>query len=210
MNIVSLADTADKPHIQVTSGGQLAPGLSIVQSFPDAPANGRIPNINIAEGWAGNGVGSQPITASDGEGMIMDDVSLVRGRHVLQAGALYMLGIKRQTVFTNPQGTFSFSGVHTGDPAADYMLGLDSSYSQASSEREGAFHYRQGEVVRSGRLARDASLNAEPGRALDVFLQRHSKWLSSHQLQAVALRSCAGSRCKSGRIVFWSIARINL
>jgi len=145
MNIVSLAATADKPHIQVTSGGQLAPGLSIVQSFPDAPANGRIPNINISEGWAGNGVGSQPITASDGEGMIMDDVSLVRGRHILQAGALYMWGIKRQTVFTNPQGTFGFSGVHTGDPAADYMLGLDSTYSQASSEREGAFHYRQGE-----------------------------------------------------------------
>jgi hypothetical protein len=145
MNIVSLAATADKPHIQVTSGGQLAPGLSIVQSFPNAPANGRIPNINIAEGWAGNGVGSQPITASDGEGMIMDDVSLIRGRHILQAGALYMWGIKRQTVFTNPQGTFAFSGVHTGDPAADYMLGLDSSYSQASSEREGAFHYRQGE-----------------------------------------------------------------
>jgi hypothetical protein len=145
MNIVSLAATADKPHIQVTSGGQLAPGLSIVQSFPDAPANGRIPNISIAEGWAGNGVGSQPITASDGEGMIMDDVSLVRGRHILQAGALYMWGIKRQTVFTNPQGTFGFSGVHTGDPAADYMLGLDSTYSQASSEREGAFHYRQGE-----------------------------------------------------------------
>src|SRR5207245_4029540 len=88
MNIVSLAATADKPHIQVTSGGQLAPGLSIVQSFPNAPANGRIPNINIAEGWAGNGVGSQPITASDGEGMIMDDVSLIRGRHILQAGAL--------------------------------------------------------------------------------------------------------------------------
>ena len=57
-----------------------------------------------------------------------------------------MFGIKRQTVFTNPQGTFNFSGMHTGDPAADYMLGLDSSYSQASSEREGAFHYRQGEV----------------------------------------------------------------
>ena len=78
--------------------------------------------------------------------MIMDDVSLIRGRHILQAGALYMWGIKRQTVFTNPQGSFGFSGVHTGDPAADYMLGLDSTYSQASSEREGAFHYRQGEA----------------------------------------------------------------
>jgi hypothetical protein len=141
-----VAYTDDRPHIRVTKGGQLPEGLSVVQSFPDAPVNGRIPNISISEGWAGNGVGSQPISASDGEGVISDDVSWVRGNHVLQAGALYMYGIKRQTVFTNPQGTFDFSGVHTGDPAADYLLGLDSSYSQASSEREGAFHYRQGEA----------------------------------------------------------------
>jgi hypothetical protein len=146
MNIASVAYTDDRPHILLTKGGQLASGLSVIQSFPNAPVNGRIPNISISEGWAGNGVGSQPISASDGEGLIVDDVSLVRGRHVLQGGALYMFGIKRQTVFTNPQGSFSFSGVHTGDPAADYMLGLDASYSQASTEREGSFHYRQGEA----------------------------------------------------------------
>jgi len=147
MNTASIAETDDRPHIKLNKGGgQMPEGLSIIQSFPDAPTLNRIPNVSIAEGWAGNGVGSQPISASDGEGMIMDDVSWIRGRHVLQAGALYMFGIKRQTVFTNPQGSFSFSGAHTGDPAADYMLGLDSSYSQASSERVGAFHYRQGEA----------------------------------------------------------------
>jgi Carboxypeptidase regulatory-like domain/TonB-dependent Receptor Plug Domain len=146
INIAGIAYTDDRPHINVTKGGQVPDGLSIIQSFPDAPVRGRIPNITIDEGWTGNGVGSQPISASDGEGLIADDVSWVRGNHVLQAGALYMFGIKRQTVFTNPQGSFTFSGVHTGDPAADYMLGLNSSYSQASSEREGAFHYRQGEA----------------------------------------------------------------
>jgi hypothetical protein len=146
MNTASVAYTDDRPHILLTKGGQLPAGLSVIQSFPNAPVLGRIPNISISEGWAGNGVGSQPISASDGEGLIIDDVSLVRGRHVLQGGALYMFGIKRQTVFTNPQGSFNFSGVHTGDPAADYMLGLDASYSQASTEREGAFHYRQGEA----------------------------------------------------------------
>jgi Carboxypeptidase regulatory-like domain len=146
MNTASVAYTDDRPHILLTKGGQLPSGLSVIQSFPNAPVLGRIPNISISEGWAGNGVGSQPISASDGEGLIIDDVSLVRGRHVLQGGALYMFGIKRQTVFTNPQGSFNFSGVHTGDSAADYMLGLDASYSQASTEREGAFHYRQGEA----------------------------------------------------------------
>jgi Carboxypeptidase regulatory-like domain/TonB-dependent Receptor Plug Domain len=147
MNTASVAETDDRPHILLRTGsGTLPAGLSIIQSFPTAPTLNRIPNISISEGWAGNGVGSQPISASDGEGLVTDDVSWIRGRHVLQAGALYMFGIKRQTVFTNPQGSFSFSGAHTGDPAADYMLGLDASYSQASSEREGVFHYRQGEA----------------------------------------------------------------
>lgn len=147
MNIAGVAETDDRPHIRLTSGGGTLPsGLSIVQAFPNAPALNRIPSINISEGYSGQGVGSQPISASDGEGLVTDDVSWVKGRQVLQAGALYMFGIKRQTVFTNPQGTFNFSGVHTGDPAADYLLGLDSSYSQDSTEREGYFHYRQGEA----------------------------------------------------------------
>ena len=147
MNTASVAETDDRPHILLRKGGGTLPaGLSIIQSFPDAPALNRIPNISISEGWAGNGVGSQPISASDGEGLVTEDMSWIHGRHVFQGGALYMFGIKRQTVFTNPQGSFSFSGTHTGDPAADYMLGLDSSYSQASTEREGAFHYRQGEA----------------------------------------------------------------
>jgi hypothetical protein len=147
LNTAGIAETDDRPHILLRKGGGTLPeGLTIQQYFPDAPTLNRIPNISIAEGWAGNGVGSQPISASDGEGLVTDDVSWIRGRHVLQGGALYMFGIKRQTVFTNPQGSFGFSGVHTGDPAADYMLGLDSSYSQASTEREGAFHYRQGEA----------------------------------------------------------------
>ena len=147
MNTATVAETDDRPHILLRKGGgKLPDGLSIIQSFPNAPTQDRIPNISIAKGWAGNGVGSQPISASDGEGMIAEDLSWIHGKHVWQGGALYMFGIKRQTVFTNPQGSFSFSGVHTGDPAADYMLGLDSNYSQASSEREGAFHYRQGEA----------------------------------------------------------------
>ena len=146
LNTAGVSETYDKPRINLTKGGLLPSGVSYIQAFPNAPTLGRIPNIGIAEGWTGNGVGSQPITASDGEGTISDDVSWVKGNHVLQVGALYIFGIKSQNVFTNPQGSFSFSGVHTGDPAADYMLGLDSSYSQASSQKLGHYHYRQGEA----------------------------------------------------------------
>ena len=147
LNIAGVAEADDRPHILLTThNGTMPTGLSIVEAFPNAPIENRIPNINMAQGYSGLGVSSQPISASDGEGSIMDDLSWVKGRHVLQAGALYMFGIKRQTVFTSPQGTFGFNGTHTGDTAADLMLGLDSSYQQDATEREGAFHYRQGEA----------------------------------------------------------------
>jgi outer membrane receptor protein involved in Fe transport len=92
------------------------------------------------------GVGIAPLWASDGTGLISDDVNWVKGNHALAIGALYMFGIKRQTVFTTPQGAFGFSGAHTGDPAADYLLGLDATFSQSSTKNLGYFHYRQGEA----------------------------------------------------------------
>ncbi len=143
VNTASVAETYDKPRINPTTSVVLPSGVSIVQAFPSAPSLDRMPNVSISEGWTGFGVGSEPITASDGEGIVQDDVSWVHKDHVFSAGALYVAGIKRQNVFTNPQGSFNFDGVHTGDPAADFLLGLHSSYSQASSQKLGNFHYRE-------------------------------------------------------------------
>lgn len=146
-NIATVAYSDDKPRIQNTSGNAALPsGVTIGQAFPGADPFNRIPNVSIGSGYSGFGVGSQPIHASDGEGILSDDLSWVKGRHVLQMGAMYVFGIKRQDVFTSPQGSFNFSGVHTGDPAADFLLGLDSSYSQNSNQKSGSFHYRQGEA----------------------------------------------------------------
>lgn len=144
MNTATIGETYDKPRINPVTDVSLPSGVSITQAFPHAPTLGRMPNVSISSGWSGFGVGTEPITASDGEGIIQDDASWVHGRQVIQAGLLYMFGIKRQNVFTNPQGSFTFTGVHTGDPAADFLLGLDSTYSQASSQKLGNFHYRQG------------------------------------------------------------------
>jgi hypothetical protein len=145
-NIATVAYSDDKPRIKNTTPNTALPaGLSITQYFPNADPYNRIPNISISEGYTGLGVGTQPIHASDGEGILSDDVNWVKGSHVLQFGAMYVFGIKRQDVFTLPQGSFSFSGVHTGDAAADYLLGLDSSYTQNSNQKSGSFHYRQGE-----------------------------------------------------------------
>ena len=146
LNTLGVAETYDKPRIANTKGGTMPNGLVVTQAFPGADPYNRIPQVSISGGWTGSGVSTQPITASDGEGTIADDVSWVKGNHVLQAGALYIFGIKRQDVFTYPQGNFTFTGVHTGDPAADYLLGLDATYSQSSSQKIGSFHYREGDA----------------------------------------------------------------
>ncbi len=144
LNTVSLAETYTKADL--LENAPLPAGIHIIQSFPGADPLNRMPNISLSRGWSGNGPGDLPIYASDGEGIASDDASWVKGNHVLQAGALYIFGIKRQNAFSNPMGNFSFSGVHTGDPAADYLLGLDTTYSQVNQQRRVYGHYRQGEA----------------------------------------------------------------
>ncbi|MHB1857550.1 MAG: carboxypeptidase-like regulatory domain-containing protein, partial [Acidobacteriaceae bacterium] len=144
LNTVSLAETYTKADL--LENAPLPAGIHIIQSFPGADPLNRMPNISLSRGWSGNGPGDLPIYASDGEGIASDDASWVKGNHVLQAGALYIFGIKRQNAFSNPMGNFSFSGVHTGDPAADYLLGLDATYSQVNQQRRVYGHYRQGEA----------------------------------------------------------------
>ena len=146
LNTLSFADTYYHQHLDPAGQDTLPAGVTIQQAFPNAPNLNLVPTISIAGGWSGNGVGPQPIIADDGEAQVFDDVSWVRGKHVLQAGAVFLSGIKKQNDFLTPQGSFSFSGTHTGDPAADYMLGLDSGYSQNNTVRFGIFHYKQGEA----------------------------------------------------------------
>jgi Carboxypeptidase regulatory-like domain/TonB dependent receptor-like, beta-barrel/TonB-dependent Receptor Plug Domain len=146
INTISVGSTEDRFKVTLDGDYTLPAGANIIQAFPGADPLNRIPTVSLSGGWAGTGVSVFPATFSDGEGLAFDDVTWVKGNHVLQAGALYMFGIKRQTVFTSPQGVFSFSGAHTGDPAADYLLGLDTTYSQANAQKHGNFHYRQGEA----------------------------------------------------------------
>lgn len=146
INTFTMAESRFRVLYDVLNDGTLPSGVSIAQAFPNAPTRNHIPTIGIYGGYTGIGVTFLPFTATDGEGILQDDLNWVRGRHVFSTGAIYMFGIKRQNVFTIPEGSFSFTGAHTGDPAADFLLGLDSSYSQASSRRDGYFHYRQGEA----------------------------------------------------------------
>jgi len=145
INTATIAETYDKPRIN-TSNFQLPSGVAINQAFPNANVLNKAPTISFSGGYSGFGAGTPAIHASDGEGILQDDLSWTKGSHVLQFGALYIAGIKNQNVFTLPGGSFTFNGTRTGDPAADYLLGLTGTYHQDSGQRSGSFHYRQGEA----------------------------------------------------------------
>ena len=145
INTATVAETYDKPRIN-TSNYQLPAGVTINQAFPNANVLNKAPTISFSGGYSGFGAGTPAIHASDGEGILQDDLSWTKGSHVLQFGAMYIAGIKNQNVFTLPGGSFTFNGTRSGDPAADYLLGLVGTYHQDSGQRSGSFHYRQGEV----------------------------------------------------------------
>jgi hypothetical protein len=140
INQTTYAQTYDKPRLGVTNA-TLPSDVNLQLPYKDQ--NPLVPNISISGNWQGLGAFSLPVTASDGEGTFSDDFSYVKGSHVLQAGVLYIFGIKRQNFFSNTHGAYSFTGVHSNDPMADYLLGLDATFYQASAQREGYYHYRQ-------------------------------------------------------------------
>jgi hypothetical protein len=161
INTATIAETYDKPRINTT--GFLTPtGVTINQAFPNANVLNKAPQINFSGGYTGFGAGTPPIHASDGEGILQDDLSWTKGSHVFQFGALYIAGVKNQNVFTYPGGQFTFNGTRTGDPVADYLLGLPATYHQDSGQRSGSFHYRQGEAYAQDdwRATRRLTVNA--------------------------------------------------
>jgi hypothetical protein len=146
INQVTIAQTHDKPRLKSHNDG-IPSGFDINYIYPLASADAgrnRIPALSMSGGWAGLYV--LDVTASDGELTFADDFTHVRGSHVIQAGMLYIAGVKRQNTFDATSGSFSFSGVHANDPVADYLLGLDSDFTQANTEPRGWFHYRQFEA----------------------------------------------------------------
>ena len=137
VNELTWSGTHDKPRLEIL-GASPPSGLAIAYPFPAAaqiPGRMLAPTVEMTGGWAGlngtDGYASFPEHASDGAETVSDDVSIAKGMHTLQFGGQYLWGIKRQDGFAASQGGYSFSGVHSNDPAADYLLGLDTTFTQA-------------------------------------------------------------------------------
>lgn len=137
INSASLAYTFQKVVLTPT-GNYHIPGTLIKQAF--ANGDNRLPGISLGSYYSWMGVGAQPNYSKSGDGVVSDDVSYLKGRHVFTAGGFYMWNIIRLNASSFGQGNFSFGSGHTGDVAGDFLLGLLSSYSQASIQRAGVFH----------------------------------------------------------------------
>lgn len=147
VNQTSWTQTDDKPRLlDFNDTISSVPGLAVqLPNQAGYQAFGRVPQINMGQGWSGISNGGLPVTASDGEQVGADDFTKVLGNHTLQAGTLFIWGIKRQNAFQTANGAYSFSGVHTGDAVGDFLLGLDSSFNQSAPRWKGYFRYHQSE-----------------------------------------------------------------
>jgi Carboxypeptidase regulatory-like domain/TonB-dependent Receptor Plug Domain len=137
INAASIAYTYQKVQLLPT-GNYFVPSGLFTQAF--ANGDNRLPGVSIGSYWSWLGVGAQPNFSKTGDGIFSDDLTWVRGSHTLQFGGLYMWNIVRLNSSAFAQGNFSFSGSHTGDVAADFLLGQLATYSQSNVQRYGSFN----------------------------------------------------------------------
>jgi hypothetical protein len=137
INTASIAYTYQKVVLTPT-GNYFIPAGLINQAFNNGDL--RLPGIGIGSYWSWLGVGAQPNYSKSGDGIFSDDVSFLKGRHVISAGGFYMWNIIRLNASSFGQGNFSFGSSHTGDVAGDFLLGFLSTYSQSNIQRAGVFH----------------------------------------------------------------------
>lgn len=163
INQVAWTNTAT--HVWLKAFGNYLsdlPGFSVNLPYGNADPDNRLPQVSLAGGWPGIGPGSLPLNnASDGEQVFSEDFTKVKGPHTIQAGTLFIWGIKRQTVFAPANGDYGFTGVHTADPVADFLLGLDTYCVQYNNLLRNYSRYHQSEsyIQDDWRATRRLTLN---------------------------------------------------
>jgi len=99
---------------------------------------GLIPSISMSQSYAGISI-LWPQNISHYTFELMDNVSWIRGKHIVKFGGILSHDSKRQNSSNiNNNGTFSFNGSATGDALADLLAGYAYSYSETSDHKSGA------------------------------------------------------------------------
>jgi len=116
------------------------------------PYNGalsnRLPAVTFTGGWAGQGVNTgRPLThASDLKDTFSDDISWLKGNHLIEAGGIVYKQTKRQgnnnagSSTFGSNGAWQFNGQYTGHPIADFLLGNAASFGQTSTVPRAYIH----------------------------------------------------------------------
>lgn len=113
--------------------------LNISRLFNGPNNDDRIPGISIS-GSADYDVSSWPWHNKADDYQIRDDLSIVKGSHQMKMGASWALYKKTQDLFGDTQGAFSFNGLFTGNPTADFLLGYANSYTELAVQDHGQWN----------------------------------------------------------------------
>jgi hypothetical protein len=128
--------------------------LDEFQAEPKGQFHG-IPNFqiaNYASGFDGFGqIGGTPGGSNIRHWEIGDTMTLVRGNHTFKWGGNYTRTIIIQLTSNNERGQYGFDGTYTGDPMADFLLGLPRNLSRTVQtanpiEHENHFYVHFGDI----------------------------------------------------------------
>lgn len=123
--------------IYTQPSGLTIPGyLQTAVGLPTENTGNRIPGISLS-GIATYDVAEVPWTNIAADNQIRDDLSWTKGTHQLKMGFSWARYTKVQELFGNTQGEASFNGQWSGNAFADYLLGMDSGYSQLALQDSG-------------------------------------------------------------------------
>ena len=105
-------------------------------------------------------------------------VSLVRGSHLLRAGADVVYHRETFPEIIIPNGLYVFDGSFTGHSMADMLLGIPNTFLLSPELFNPQFRRDRFHALGAGRLAGDVQADAEPGTSLRVlsvagFRQQH-------------------------------------
>ncbi|MGB6745218.1 MAG: carboxypeptidase-like regulatory domain-containing protein [Terracidiphilus sp.] len=154
INVAGLGAVYTKYYSLLLGKYTLPSGVTINQKFPGVDPLNRIPDISLdndthsAENWFWLGGGALPTHSNDVTGEFSDDISFVKGNHVLQAGMTYMWNLLHADAASAfPMGNFCINGDYSGDTAGDFLLGF-----LANANNGCGFGYEQTNLQRDGRF----------------------------------------------------------
>jgi hypothetical protein len=182
LNEIAFNENGNDITIDNTNLWKAPAGWAPTPLFASANPKGKIPSINVQAGGgpigANMGSGNWPWQNWWRSNQIKDDLSYIHGSHSFKAGFAWMWTSKKQQIFVDTAGNYTFNGAATGcDPAkstfcpngksqsgiglADFLLGYASNINQPQLQDAVNIHFNtiNAYLVDDWRLNRRLTLN---------------------------------------------------